>query len=651
MLGTTVYQTLIFPTVSTIGCDSLIIGIGSSNALLSLNLFGGVTVQTFNGTTANNDAHVADSSSLRLLQSNTRAEIMLKPVNAFDRVKITLSSTLLGLLNSFHLYYAYRKPSVTTPVAADSFAVCSGDSIALTATGASNATIRWYDAASGGTFLATGQRYMVKPAATTTYYAEANAGGCKSIRKAVLVIVNPRPANPIYTVSQGVVCSNEIIRVTNYQPGINYNVKVKYLDFTGTVRDTSYLVNNSNTVVVVNNHTYGSQQVEVYIQAVDALTGCRSDSIHKTLIFGAAGKLPSVDADSLVICFDKSATLHAYIPLTDVPIISWYDAPTGGNLLHNGNYFTVKPAITTTYYAAASVTCEYPQRKPVKVIVTKLPDPDYVVPGGFLCGAVRKFPVLNHQTGINYNVRVKYTSSVNPNLLDTSFVVVNKDTITSVMQPQRYLMRGDIYVQAVNSLDSCKSDTVHQIFIIGASSVLPSVDADSVSICKGDSITLHAYVPDTNVPLIRWYNAPSAGNLLFTGNYYKVSPPITTTYYVTSAYVCDYPERKSVKVTVKNCPALVLLRSKNEGMLPDMTFKRLQIFPNPSHGNIWLAIGNNDITGSLVIIRDMNGREIQRETLRKSSLSFSKQIITGLYFIQVITVRKEIYSGKVFLQQ
>lgn len=651
LLETTVYQTLIFPAVSTMGCDSLIIGVGSGNALLSLNLFGGVTVQTFNGAIANNDIQVVDSSNLRLLQSNTKAEIMLKPAYAFDRVKITLSSNLLGLLNAFRIYYAYHKPSVPIPVAADNFAVCAGDFVTLTATGVSNATIKWYDAISGGTLLATGNSYRVEPAATTTYYAEANINGCISARKAVQVKVNPRPANPVYTVSQGVVCSNEIIQVTNYQPGINYNVEVKYIDFIGATQDTSYVVNNSNTVVVTNYNTYSSRQVEVYIQAVNSLTGCKSDSIHKTLIFGAAAQLPAVDADSLVICYDQSATLHAYIPLTDVPAIRWYDAPTGGNLLHSGSYFTVKPAITTTYYAAAAVTCEYPQRKAVKVIVTKLPNPNYVVPGGYMCGAVHKFPVLNHQAGFNYNVRVKYTSSVNPNLLDTSFVVINKDTITSMMQPQRYLMQGDIYVQAVNPLNNCKSDTVHQVFIIGASSVLPSVDADSVSICKGDSVTLHAYVPDTNVPLIRWYNAPSAGNLLFTGSYYKVSPAVTTAYYVTSAYVCDYPQRKLVEVIVKNCPAPVLLLSKKNGISPDMTFKQIQIFPNPSHGNIWLSTGDKDLTGSLIVVRDINGREIQRETLRRNSFSFSKQIVTGLYFVQVITVGKEVYSGKVSLQQ
>ncbi|HVI47892.1 MAG TPA: hypothetical protein VM802_23695 [Chitinophaga sp.] len=61
LLGTSVYQTLIFPTASSTGCDSLIIGIGSGNTILSVNLLAGLTVQTFNGSTPNNDIHSADS--------------------------------------------------------------------------------------------------------------------------------------------------------------------------------------------------------------------------------------------------------------------------------------------------------------------------------------------------------------------------------------------------------------------------------------------------------------------------------------------------------------------------------------------------------------------------------------------------------------
>ncbi|HVI44699.1 MAG TPA: hypothetical protein VM802_07510, partial [Chitinophaga sp.] len=208
LLDVAVYQTLIFPAASTTGCDSLIIRIGSSNAVLSAAILGGVTVQTFNGSTPNNDAQAVSTSILRILQGNQDGEILLKPAQTFDRVKVTLTSSLVGLLSSFRIYFALRKPSVATPNGTDSITICGGQSTIVTATAAPGSTIRWYNASTGGTLLATGGSYTVTPTVTTTYYAEAAAGTCKSVRKPVKVIVNPKPVNPAYSVPQGLTCGS-----------------------------------------------------------------------------------------------------------------------------------------------------------------------------------------------------------------------------------------------------------------------------------------------------------------------------------------------------------------------------------------------------------------------------------------------------------
>lgn len=651
LLGTTVYQTLIFPTSSTAGCDSLTIGIGSGNALLSLNLFGGVTVQTFNGATANNDIHVVDSSNLRLLQNNTRAEIMLKPVNTFDRVKITLSSSLVGLLDAFHLYYAYRNPAVPAPTAVDSTAICAGGITTLTATGVTGASISWYNAPVGGTLLSTGNNYVVSPETTTTYYAQASLNGCTSLRKAVKVIVNPRPANPIYTVPQGIGCGQVSIVVSNYQPGINYSVRVKYGQAFSTLLDTSFAVINNATINLpyfINNITY---QTDIYVQAIQAFSGCKSDTVHQAFIRGGSAELPTVDSDSLTVCKGNNVTLHAYTPTSSFWPIRWYDAPTGGNLLHIGNFYTLSPNQTATYYVTAASVCEYPYRKPVKVIVTKLPDPIYTVPEGFVCGnrGSLSLPVSNYQSGLSYNVRNIYTAN-NILLLDTSYVVTNSNTIVTPVFLYTIPVQSDIYVQAVDAVTGCKSDSIHQQFVLDAWGAYPSVDNDNVSICHGDSVTLHAFVPTAPLLNIRWYDALSGGNLLYTGNYYKVSPSENTTYYVTSSFSCEYPDRRPVNVTVNDCLARTALLSKGEKVSPEMMLKQLKLFPNPTSGEVWLAVGDKDLTGSLVIVRSLDGKEVQRETLKKNSFRFLNRTATGLYFIQVITLKKEVYSGKVLLQ-
>lgn len=290
LLGVSVEQTLIFPTASATGCDSLIIGIGSGNPVLSANLFGGVTVETYNGSTFNNDTHTVDSSILRFLQCNSRGEILLWPQHQFDRVKIKLSSSLVGLLSNFRLYYAYRKNSVD---------------------------------------------------------------------------------NPVYYPPEGMVCGAPFISILNHQPDMNYNVRVIYTAFSNLILDTSYIVLNNDSVQLPYYTNFAGSQGDIYIQAVNRITGCRSDSVHHAYFAGSTSSLPRVDTDSVHICKGDSATLHAVqvVPNALYAII-WYSAPTGGTQLHIGPDYSVSPATTTIYYVTAKGSCEYPQRIPVKVAVT-----------------------------------------------------------------------------------------------------------------------------------------------------------------------------------------------------------------------------------------------------------------------------------------
>jgi hypothetical protein len=651
LLGTTVYQTLLFPAVSTTGCDSLIIGIGSGDALLSVNLFAGITVQTFNGTTANNDVQQITASNLSLLQNNTRAEVRLKPANTFDRVKITLSSSLVGLLNGFRLYYAYHTPGTPTPVVTDSTAICAGDSATLSATGASGATIRWYNAAGGGSLLFTGNNYRVSPAATTTYYAEATLNGCNSLRKPVKVTVNPRPANPVYSVPQGFVCGNATLPVTNHTNGINYRVAVHYVPFDGLPGDTSYLVINNDTITVPQRlPVIGSSiMVNVYVQAINPLTGCTSDTISNLFIQGASARIPTVNADSITICKGDTATFIASNPILNLVEFSWYDAPTGGNLLFTGATFKTSPSVTTSYYVEAKFNCVFPVRKAVKVIVTKLPAPVYTVPAGVHCGNAT-IVISNFQAGLNYNVRLRnnFNSTV---LRDTSFLVTNSGSIQLPNFIYFVSTTATVYVQAVNPVTGCRSDSVSMVYIQGGSAGLPVIDADSLILCQGSDTTLHAFVPGFATARIYWYDAPAGGTRLFTGNFFTVSPTATTTYYVTAGAQCEIQQRLPVIVTVVSC----FTRTDK-----DITQKYPQyptsagnaiafkVYPNPSRGTI--ILGNNaELTGSRFDIFDSNGKLVQNGTINGNTLIMRQGLPEGLYIIRLVTTGKKLLITRVVL--
>ena len=197
-LGTvTVYQTLIFPSASN-SCDSLVIGIGASGSPAD-NPYTSVTVQTYNGNTANNDAQTVNDNMLRQLQGYGQAEVLLEPQQIFDRVRVTLTRQGSGSLSNLRIFYAYRQSGLLPPVAdVTQVSACQGSTITLHAyTNDPQATINWYDAPAGGNLLYTGDYYTLHADSTATYYVTSQAQCEFPQRVAVTVTTTPRPPAPV----------------------------------------------------------------------------------------------------------------------------------------------------------------------------------------------------------------------------------------------------------------------------------------------------------------------------------------------------------------------------------------------------------------------------------------------------------------------
>jgi hypothetical protein len=647
LLGAKLSQTLIFPSAVNAGCDSLIIKVGSSYSL-SAGAFNNITVRTYNGSTANNDSLFPSATQIHILQDNKQAEILLRPAQSFDRVVVTYNVGLAGLLGNFRIYYALRKQSLPTPVTipAKDTAVCQGNPVKLRPLRAPNTIYRWYDAAWGGHLIASGPgdySITVNPAVTTTYYVEGESGGCISQRAPVKVIIHPRPANPVYTVPPTISCGNTAISISNYQPGINYNVYLKYSGIFGLMRDTSFAVINSGIVNVLDILYYFNANVDVYIQAVNAVTGCTSDTVHMPFSIGGHATYAALDADSITICKGDSATFHAFnhsSPGDAVVLIRWYDAPVGGSLLATGSYFKAAPLTTTTYYVTAAYQCEYPIRVPATAVVRKLPDPLYAVPQGMVCGR-QTLTIQNHQAGFHYRVRTLY-KNFSGIFLDTTYLITNSSSIITPAFLPPVPSQVNISIQAIDPVSGCRSDTIHKSYNMGGASQYPRVDADSINICTNDSATLHAFVPIFTLSIIRWYDAPTGGNLLFTGNYFKVSPSTTRSYYASAGYECEYPLRRQVKVTVHPCKSM----GKATGALSEL----LECYPNPTAGLIHIRHKEN-LEGSTIRINDTQGKPVYQSVLTTNYIQLPSSVPTGLYIIQVRIKTGKILTGKVMVNR
>lgn len=110
------------------------------------------------------------------------------------RIKVESSNNIFfDISNSnFSITSGFAPPA---DVLVSSTAICSGTSVTLTATCAVGVVV-WYNVATGGTALGTGNSLSQSPAVNTTYYAACENGGTKSVRAASgTVLVNASAVN------------------------------------------------------------------------------------------------------------------------------------------------------------------------------------------------------------------------------------------------------------------------------------------------------------------------------------------------------------------------------------------------------------------------------------------------------------------------
>ncbi|HTJ12415.1 MAG TPA: gliding motility-associated C-terminal domain-containing protein [Dinghuibacter sp.] len=622
LLGVSVYQDLVFPGVNANqGCDSLVVGIGNNGALLTAALLGGVTIQTYNGSTANNDVTTVNGNILRLLSTDTtRGEVVLRPTASFDRVRISLNSSLVGALSNFRLYYAFTDKTILPPAiqnGGSTVTVCAGSPVTFTASDTvTAATIAWYAQASGGSPIATGNSLTVTPTVTTTYYAEAHLGSCTSpSRTPVTVVVNPLPTTPALVSAAVTVCSGSpaTFMVQSPQAGTTYNWYTVSTGGTPVATGTSFTTSST------------SASQNYYLEAVSATTGCASASRATAAL--TVNPTPDstviAGASSVTVNQGQTATFSVSAP-NPAFTYNWYDAPTGGNLVATGTSFTTAPVFAPTSYYVGAVSntgCTSATRTRVTVNV--------LTPNNITCGlaTTQTSPVIS-------GICVACTVSSGPLAVDgdpstASTITSTIGALGTVGQllgfPNTYpagdsivldlqipgatlsasLLGGvtvQTYLNGTANNDAVNlADTVIRLQLLGGGStgrfrvIIPSVNTfNAVQVSIGGAVTLlsalnvfdaAALVPRptaastliqncgpasdtlraTGPPgaTFNWYTVAAGGTPLATGTTY-VTPVLSanTTYYLESSrFACPNAVRTSVTVAINTPPAAPVLNT------------------------------------------------------------------------------------------
>lgn len=293
---------------------------------------------------------------------------------------------------------------------------CGEGSVTLTAN-PSTGTVKWYDAATGGTELGTGTTFTTPNlTVTTTYYAETTStSGCVSNRIAVDAVIKPIPTITGTTPATRCGSGQVTISATADMGDINW-----YDSQTG---GTWLHAASSWTISVSSTTTYwvGS-----------SMNGCNSDRVAVVVTVNTVPSITSTTPASR--CGLGSVTLSA---TASTSIIKWFDAATGGTEVGAGSSFTTPSlSATTTYYVETSNGTCTSARTAVTATVTQTAAPTGSTAQSFCPGANVSSLVANGST-IQW-----YDAATGGNLLSGSTPLVN----------------GNVYY-ASQTQNSCESST------------------------------------------------------------------------------------------------------------------------------------------------------------------------------------------------
>lgn len=187
---------------------------------------------------------------------------------------------------------------ITIPVATpgpNPSAVCDSGSFVLTATATPGATISWYDSATGGTVLGTGNTFTTPVInTTTTYYVDAS---CESNRKSVIATINTTPNTAVATQSTYSNCGAGSVTIQ-----ATANIGVINWFATSTGGTSLYTGNNFQTPVISANTTY-------YAEASN--NGCINT--NRTPVNIVIYTPPVVTDETVILCENQEINLDAGI--------------------------------------------------------------------------------------------------------------------------------------------------------------------------------------------------------------------------------------------------------------------------------------------------------------------------------------------------
>ncbi|MBS4043475.1 MAG: gliding motility-associated C-terminal domain-containing protein [Chitinophagaceae bacterium] len=225
---------------------------------------------------------------------------------------------------------------------------CIGTSATFDVTSpASNGTYTWYDVATGGTALGTGNSFTVNPVTTSgNYYVQASVNGCVSDNRFMVSLTAATPPSLTLASTTVTVCSGEqaTFTITSPTTGATYNWYAAATGGTALFTGTSYVINPATASTT-------------YYVSGTSTEGCTtSPRTAVTLTVNQKPVVTVVAPATASVCKGSTHIFTVQSPISGATY-NWYNAAAGGTLVAgNTTTFTTPPVNGAASYYVEGVS-------------------------------------------------------------------------------------------------------------------------------------------------------------------------------------------------------------------------------------------------------------------------------------------------------
>lgn len=396
--------------------------------------------------------------------------------------------------------------------------ICTGTagtvSPIITGAGGSG-TSTWFTAAPIG--LAINGSGIVTPSTSTagpytvTYFRSAS-GLCPQYSSNTTVTINASPS------------------ITTSTPGARCGTGSVVLGATSSTGTVNWFANLTGGTSLASGNTYNTPSISTtttYYADPVSVNGCFA--ANRTAVIATINPNPTVASTTPAArCGTGAVTLGA---TASAGTLSWFTASTGGTPVGTGtSYSTPSISSSNTYFVEATNGGCTSARTSVVATVNNIPTVSTTTPGSN-CGTGTVTLAATSIGTLNWYIATTGGSSLGTG---TSF------TTPSISSTTTY------HVDA--TLGSCTSTRTSVIATIATSPTISSFINGSR--CGNGTVNLSA-TPSVGAT-IRWYNAPTGGTLLASGNSFTTPSLSTTATYYAEAVIggCVQPSRTPINATI-----------------------------------------------------------------------------------------------------